>query len=97
MRRVALFSYRRRRSVLIGWIVLLVAVFALSRTAGGVYRNELALSGSESADAFDLLEQRGFADRAGFSGQIVFEADQGVGDAAVTVTRRHRGHRYRRW
>jgi RND superfamily putative drug exporter len=97
MRRVALFSYRRRRSVLIGWIVLLVAVFALSQTAGGVYRNELALSGSESADAFDLLEQRGFADRAGFSGQIVFEADQGVGDAAVTVTRRQRGHRYRRW
>lgn len=44
---VALFSYRRRRSVLMGWIVLLVAVFALSQTAGGVFRNELALSGSE--------------------------------------------------
>jgi RND superfamily putative drug exporter len=83
MRRVALFSYRRRRSVLIGWIVLLVAVFALSQTAGGVFRNELGLSGSESSDAFDLLEERGFADRAGFSGQIVFEAEQGVDDPAV--------------
>src|SRR5918994_4331866 len=83
MRRVALYSYRRRRSVLIGWIVLLIAVFALSQTAGGVFRNELALSDSESADAFDLLEERGFADRAGFSGQIVFEAEQGVDDPAV--------------
>jgi RND superfamily putative drug exporter len=83
MRRLARTAYRRRRSVVIGWIVLLVAVFALSQSAGGVFENEFALSGSESSDAFDVLEERGFADRAGFSGQIVFEADQGVDDPAV--------------
>jgi RND superfamily putative drug exporter len=83
MRRLARTAYRRRRSVLVGWLVLLVAVFALSQSAGGVFENEFALSGSESSEAFDVLEEHGFDDRAGFSGQIVFEAEQGVDDPPV--------------
>jgi RND superfamily putative drug exporter len=83
MRRLARTSYRRRRLVLVGWIVLLVAVFALSQGAGGVFKNDFFLNGAESTEAFDVLEERGFPDRAGFSGQVVFEAEQGVDDPAV--------------
>ena len=83
MKRLARITYRRRRLVLLGWVLALVAVFAVSQTAGGVFKNDFAISGSESSDAFDVLEENGFADRAGFSGQIVFEAESGVDDPAV--------------
>jgi putative drug exporter of the RND superfamily len=83
LKRIARTSYRRRRWVVAGWIVFLVAISAVGSAAGGVFKNDFALPGSESSDAFDLLEERGFGDRAGFTGQIVFEADEGVDDPAV--------------
>jgi RND superfamily putative drug exporter len=83
LKRIARSSYHRRRWVVAAWIVFLVAISAVGSAAGGVFKNDFALPGSESSDAFDLLEERGFGDRAGFTGQIVFEADQGVDDPAV--------------
>jgi RND superfamily putative drug exporter len=83
LKRLARFSYRRRWRVLAAWVVFLVAVSIFSSSAGGVFRNEFSLSGSESKQAQELLKQRGFAERAGFSGHIVFKADQGVDDPAV--------------
>ena len=83
MKRLARTAYRRRRLVLAGWVVLLVSVIALSQSAGGVFKNDFFLNGSESSEAFDVLEDNGFPDRAGFGGQVVFEADQGVDDPAV--------------
>jgi putative drug exporter of the RND superfamily len=83
MLRLARFSYRRRRSVVAAWIVLLVGISFVSSAAGGVFKNDFVLSGAESTEAFDFLEARGFGDRAGFTGQIVVEADRGVDDPAV--------------
>jgi RND superfamily putative drug exporter len=83
LKRIARTSYRRRWRVLAAWVVLLVGLVVASNAAGGVFRNEFSLNGSESSAAFDLLEEQGFADRAGFSGQIVFQADQGVDDPQV--------------
>jgi RND superfamily putative drug exporter len=83
LKRIARTSYRRRWRVLAAWVVLLVGLIVASNAAGGVFRNEFSLNGSESSAAFDLLEEKGFADRAGFSGQIVFQADQGVDDPQV--------------
>jgi putative drug exporter of the RND superfamily len=83
LKRLARLCYRRRWRVLAAWLVFLVAVSVFSSAAGGVFRNEFSLAGSESKEASDFLEDRGFDSRAGFSGQIVFEAEQGVNDPSV--------------
>jgi RND superfamily putative drug exporter len=80
------FCYRRRRYVVVGWIVLLVGLFVLSGAVAGETKTEFALPGSESQAAIDLLEERGVSERTGFQGQIVFRADQGVNDPAVRST-----------
>jgi putative drug exporter of the RND superfamily len=86
LKRLARLCYRRRWRVVAVWVVFLVAVSVVSSAAGGVFRNEFSLSGSESKQAQQLLEDRGFANRAGFSGQIVFAADRGVDDPNVRRT-----------
>ncbi len=86
MKAIAAFCYRRRRYIVPGWILLLVGLFALSGTLGGEYRTEFEQPDSESARAIDLLEKRGVGERAGFPGQIVFRAEQGVNDPAVRQT-----------
>jgi putative drug exporter of the RND superfamily len=83
LKRLALICYRRRWRVLAVWVVFLVAVSVFSSAAGGVFRNEFSLRGSESKEASDFLEERGFPSRAGFSGQIVFTSDRGVEDPEV--------------
>ena len=78
--------YRRRRRVLAAWIVLVVALVTLNGSFGGKFLDEFKLSGSESQQAFDLLKSHGFGSRAGFGGQVVFEADGGVDQPAVRDT-----------
>jgi RND superfamily putative drug exporter len=75
LQRLARFCYRRRGGVLGGWVVLLVGLFALNSTVGGKFLDEFDLPGSESQEAVDLMEEHGFDDRAGATGQIVFKAD----------------------
>jgi RND superfamily putative drug exporter len=86
MKAIADFCYRRRRYVALGWVVLVVALFALSGAVGGEYRTEFKLPGSETQAAVDLLKDRGVEERSGFQGQIVFRAEQGVDDPAVRQT-----------
>jgi RND superfamily putative drug exporter len=86
MQAIAEFCYRRRWFVVGGWVLLLVGLFALSSAIGGEYRTEFELPDSESAQAIDLLEERGVTERTGFPGQIVFQAEQGVNDPAVRQT-----------
>ena len=75
--------YRRRRHVVAGWVVLLVALVAFNSAAGGEFLDEFQLPGSESQEAFDRLAAHGFGSRAGFAGQVVFKADQGIDGPAV--------------
>jgi putative drug exporter of the RND superfamily len=86
MKALAQFCYDRRRWVLVAWVAVLVGLFALSGAFGGEYKTEFKLPGSESQAAVDLLEARGATERTGFSGQVVFRADQGVEDPAVRQT-----------
>lgn len=86
MRSLAEFCYRRRRYVVVGWIVLLIGLFAISGAIGGEYRTEFELPDSESAQAIDLLEARGVSEQTGFPGQIVFRTENGVNDPAVKQT-----------
>ncbi len=83
LERLARTMYRRRRRVLAAWIVLLIGTFVLSGAIGGAFRTEFKLPGTESQAAFNLLERSSFRDRQ-VQGQIVFKADQGVNDPAVS-------------
>ena len=56
---------------------------ALASTAGGVFKVDFSLPGSESERAFDILKERGFGDRTGEQGQIVFADAKGVDDPQV--------------
>jgi len=82
LQRLARLMYRRRRWVLAGWIVLLIATFALASSLNGAFKTEFKLPGTESQAAFDLLEKSSFRNRQ-VQAQIVFAAEQGVDDAAV--------------
>ncbi|HUF54811.1 MAG TPA: MMPL family transporter [Dehalococcoidia bacterium] len=83
MRSLARFCYEKRRLVVPGWIGIIVGLFVLSTAFGGEFNTEFSLPGSESQEAIDLLEESGADTRAGFQGQVVFEAEQGVDDPEV--------------
>ena len=73
----------RHRWIVIGvWVALLVIVSGISNAVGPDYRTDFVLPDSESKDVQDLLEANN-PERAGFSSQIVIQADQGVDDPAV--------------
>jgi RND superfamily putative drug exporter len=82
LQRLARTCYRQRRLVLVSWVVVLVGLVALNSAFGGKFLDDFALPGSDSQDAVDMLEEHGFEARTGFSGQIVFQADD-VRDPAV--------------
>ena len=82
LERVARWSYHRRWTMLIIWIVGLVGFSTLASTVGGDYSSDFSLPGTESQEAYDLLLDK-FESRAGFSADIVFEAEDGVDDPAV--------------
>jgi RND superfamily putative drug exporter len=83
LERIARFCVRRRGVVLIGWIgILLVTNFVGNGLLGADYRADMTLPDSESKEVQDQLEAAN-PNRAGFTGQIVFEAPQGVDDPEV--------------
>ncbi|MDQ3945543.1 MAG: MMPL family transporter [Actinomycetota bacterium] len=86
LQRLARTCYRRRRRVVAGWILLVAGLVTLNGAAGGEFLDEFSLPGTESQEAFDLLESHGFAARSGAGGQIVFQAEGGIDDPAVEAT-----------
>ncbi len=80
--RLARTCYRRRWRVVIAWILGLVVVQGVASTVGSDYHTNFALPQSEAREVQDLLEQVSEA-RAGFTGQLVFKAEQGVNDPGV--------------
>ena len=83
MQKLARACYHRRRSVLAVWVVLLIGLSILASSAGGVFKVQNGLPGSESQHAFDLLKQKGFGERAGIQAQIAFTSPDGVKSPAV--------------
>jgi RND superfamily putative drug exporter len=84
MRRLGTWCHDRRKLVVIVWIVALILGNGVASAVGDAYRQDFSLSGFESTDGFTLVEDE-FDDGSGSpqSGQIVFEAQQGVNDPAV--------------
>jgi RND superfamily putative drug exporter len=58
LERLARFCYRRRRYVLVVWLIALIGVTVLSKTAGGKDATKFSLPGTESQKAFDLLQTK---------------------------------------
>ena len=73
LQKLARLCYRRRRYVLIGWLVTLLLVSFLSKAAGGKDTTKFSLPGTESQQAVDLLKAR-FPARSGDTADIVFDA-----------------------
>jgi RND superfamily putative drug exporter len=82
LQRLAAWSYRHRRRVLVLWIAALIGASAIGASAGSTFSQGFSMSGTESQRAAELLESR-FASRAGDEGQIVFARAAGVSDPAL--------------
>ena len=65
------------------WVAFFVTIFVLGQIFGSGFDSTQTLSGSESQRGFDVLDEHFGGVGSGDSGQIVFEADQGVSDPAV--------------
>jgi RND superfamily putative drug exporter len=83
--RLAQFCFRRRRLVAASWIGLILVVSTLGfGVVGPKFRTDFKLPASETRQVFDFLKSRSPSD-AGFNGQIVFTAPQGVSDPIVAA------------
>ena len=70
LRRLAAWCYRRRRRVVVGWVVALIVISVLGQTVGGDLLKTFSLPGTESDRAFSVLKKE-FA-RKGDTGNLVF-------------------------
>ncbi|MGW0178282.1 MMPL family transporter [Nocardia sp. NPDC003345] len=77
--RIGRFSYRARRLVLLLWVVLLTVLGVGAATLAEPSATSLSLPGTESQEAFDLLEER-FSELPldGGTALIVFSAQDGA-------------------
>ncbi|RMB79755.1 MMPL family transporter [Streptomyces shenzhenensis] len=76
--RLGRFSFRRRRLVLMLWIVVLAAVGIGSMSVSGKTSDAFALPGTQSQRAIDLLEKEfPQASAGGATARVVFEAPGG--------------------
>jgi putative drug exporter of the RND superfamily len=75
--RLAALAYRRRRLVVVSWIVLLIGIMALAPRIAGEFTADYAAPGSDSRAARELVEQR-FGGYSGESIDVVWEADSGA-------------------
>jgi RND superfamily putative drug exporter len=81
--KLAAWCYRRRRWVVLAWIVVLVGVNVLAKTEGGDLLKSLSLPGTESQRTFDVLKAD-FA-RGGDTGYLVFKSNAAGGIQASAV------------
>jgi putative drug exporter of the RND superfamily len=75
--RLAHLCIRRRRRVVAAWLAVLIGIGAASVALGGETTDAFTLPGTESQEAFDLLEER-FPSQGGSSTRVVFAAPPGA-------------------
>ncbi len=80
--RLAHWCYRRRRLVLVVWVVLLVGSQVAGSVAGGTSSMSFKLPASDSQRAQNLLAER-FKTQSGATGDVVIDAPAGVANAAT--------------
>jgi RND superfamily putative drug exporter len=77
------WCFRRRRVVVVSWLVVLVVGGVVLGAVGTQTRSEFDLPDVESRRGTEILEDNFGGFGAGWGGSIVFEADQGVTDPEV--------------
>ena len=83
MRAIATWCVRRRRLVVVGWLVALIGLSVISQSVGSSYKDSFSLPGTQSFAALHLL-QKSAPKASGDREQIVFAVQQGkVTDPAV--------------
>jgi RND superfamily putative drug exporter len=75
--RLGKFAVRHRKAMLFGWLGLFVLIAVSSVAASGETNDEFSIPGTESQDAFDLLDER-FPAQSGTSAQVVFATEDGT-------------------
>ncbi|MFI6526625.1 MMPL family transporter [Streptomyces uncialis] len=73
---MARWCYRHRLVVLVLWVGVLFGLGTAGSSAGTDYSNDFSLPGTDSAQAYDLLE-KAFPDSAGDAGTVVWRVDEG--------------------
>ena len=82
MRRFATWCTGHRKTVIAAWVVALVGVGMIAGSAGSDFSEDFKLPASDSAEAFELLEDK-FPAQSGDTATIVFKAPGGVDSPAV--------------
>ena len=77
LQRVATLAFRRRRTFLAAWLLIIVAALGCYAALGSAINSEFTIPGSSSQNALDEL-QRTLPPAAGTSAQIVFESPAGT-------------------
>ncbi|KAA1425076.1 MMPL family transporter [Mumia zhuanghuii] len=85
MEGLARICQRARWFVVAGWILVVVALSALSGTFGGETSDDYELPGSQSARAVQILEDGGFSSDAGTQAQLVVHSDDGLDEERAQV------------
>ena len=87
LRRIAVFSARRRKTVIGAWLVLLIAVGYASHALGTQYSASAEAAGSDSAAANDVMA-RSFSKELSDASPLVYHTDSGTlkGSAEVEAS-----------
>ncbi len=83
LKRLAEVCFRRRRRVVLLWVLGIVVLGAVMGAVGSGYRSDFTLPDVESKRGIDILDDQFGGQGAGQVGNIVFEADNGVEDPEV--------------
>ena len=83
LKRLAEVCFRRRRRVLLAWVLGIVVLGAVMGAVGSGYRSDFTLPDVESKRGVDILDEQFGGQGGGQVGNIVFEADEGVEDPEV--------------
>jgi RND superfamily putative drug exporter len=76
--RLGRFAVRRRRSVVVAWLVIAVVTTLAAQVWGGEETDNYRIPGAESQKAIDLLFAK-YPDQAGGRAQVVFHLEDGQG------------------
>ncbi|MFC4785378.1 MMPL family transporter [Nocardioides sp. MAHUQ-72] len=93
LERLGRFASRHRWWVVGVWLLLLVGLTLANRAAAGNFVNDYTVPGSQSSNGLDVL-RKDFSSASGYSGQIVFHAEQGTVEdqsKAVSTTMKNVG------
>jgi putative drug exporter of the RND superfamily len=81
--RLGSWCFRRRKTVVVAWIVGLVVFGGVVSAAGTESRSEFELPNVESRRGNDIFDEHFGGKGSGLTAPIVFQADQGVDDPEV--------------